>query len=83
MTDLSTRFLKAVLPTLVIACGAGSYACAQTSYLTYHNERFGFAIQYPNTFRLSEPPANGDGIAFLAPDHAADFRAFSGFNALD
>lgn len=56
-------------------------AATRQDYLVYRNERFGFSIKYPVTFRLSDPPANGDGIGFIPPDGIGDFRAYAGFNA--
>ena len=83
MKKLQTQLATAILIVVLTSCLIDNSAIAQTNYLTYHNARFGFSIQYPSTFRLSEPPANGDGISFLPLDRSGDFRAFSSFNALD
>ncbi|MGM0843726.1 MAG: hypothetical protein ACQEUT_02030 [Bacillota bacterium] len=34
------------------------------SYQTYHNERFGFSLQYPEGWVMEPPPTNGDGATF-------------------
>jgi hypothetical protein len=82
MTNTRASAAVAALAVVVIACGTLNSAAAQISYLMYHNARFGFTIQYPQSFRISESD-NGDGISLLPPGSGADFRAFSGFNALD
>jgi hypothetical protein len=65
-------------PTLTTVGGT-----TPTRYYVYHNGRFGFSINYPSTFRLSELPTNGDGIGFIPPDGAGDFRAYAGLNGFD
>jgi hypothetical protein len=47
-------------------------AAAQRAWITYRNERFGTTIEYPSDrFNPAEPPANGDGLRFIAADGAA------------
>lgn len=33
-----------------------------TRYVHYHNERFGFELDYPSFMKKDPPPENGDGI---------------------
>jgi hypothetical protein len=47
-------------------------AAAQRAWKTYRNERFGTTIEYPSDkFNPSTPPANGDGLHFVAADGGA------------
>jgi hypothetical protein len=73
------QMLKTSLATLMLLASSDG-AIAQT--LTYHNKRYGFAIQYPSTFKLGEPPPNGDGIPFISPI-GGSFRAAAIPNALE
>ena len=34
-----------------------------TKYIHYHNERFGFELDYPSFMTMDPPPENGDGIS--------------------
>jgi hypothetical protein len=50
---------------------AASPAAAQKVWKTYKNERFGTTIEYPSDkFIPQPPPANGDGLRFIAVDSA-------------
>lgn len=35
-----------------------------TEYIHYHNERFGFDLDYPSFMTMDPAPENGDGISF-------------------
>jgi hypothetical protein len=60
---------------------ASTPAAAET-WKTYHNDRFGTTIEYPDRFRSGRPPDNGDGLAFTSADGAA-FSVFGGLNVLE
>lgn len=64
----------------LLALGA---VAAPPAYRTYHNERFGYRIDYPADFRPQPEPANGDGRRFLSPDGRTVLTAYAGYNALD
>ena len=44
---------------------------ARSQGLVYNNERFGFSIQYPQSFVPQQAPQNGDGLEFRSPDGKA------------
>ena len=47
----------------------------------YKNGRFGFSIDYPQTFIAKEPPQNGDGITLTSPDGKAVLVVSGGNNS--
>jgi hypothetical protein len=47
---------------------------------TYFNQRFGFSISYPQTFRAGKLPENGDGCEFESPRGDARLNAFGSNN---
>ncbi|KLU65149.1 hypothetical protein DEAC_c31160 [Desulfosporosinus acididurans] len=51
----------------------------QISFKTYTNARFGFSIEYPNTFITKQLPFNNDGIILQSPDDSAELTV-SGIN---
>lgn len=51
----------------------------QAFYEEYYNTRFGFTIEYPDTFVAKPLPDNGDGIIYSAPDGSAELTV-SGIN---
>jgi hypothetical protein len=55
---------------------------AADKWLTYHNDRYGTTIDYPDVFKPKPPPANDDGRAFRSAD-GADFSVSASYNALD
>jgi hypothetical protein len=67
------------LTALVLLAGVAS---ADT--LTYRNDRFGTTISFPAELfdQRAEPPVNGDGMRWLAPD-GAELAVFGQLNALD
>src|SRR5713101_6955247 len=82
---ISRRHLAfGLLPGLVSAlAGMLSPAAAQRVWKTYKNERFGTTIEYPaDKFIPQPPPANGDGLRFIAVD-SAEFTVAAINNVLD
>jgi hypothetical protein len=61
---------------------AGVAVAAVETWRTYHNERYGTTIDYPDSFRAEPPPTNNDGREFKSPD-GADFSVYASYNALD
>jgi hypothetical protein len=59
----------------------GGDAFAET-WRTYHNDRFGTTIDYPDYFNPGNPPDADDGLAFSSSD-GASFSVFASYNALD
>jgi hypothetical protein len=57
-------------------------AQAQEAWTSYHNPRFGTAIDYPARFRPGRPPDNNDGLSFTAPD-GATLRVWGSLNVLE
>ncbi len=66
MSCVISRRLLVSLPLTAWAAEAR----AQESWTTYHNTRFGTAIEYPARFRPGRPPDNNDGSSFVAADGA-------------
>lgn len=52
------------------------------TWRTYHNDRYGTTIDYPNRFVAQPPPANDDGRAFKSGD-GASFSVSASYNALN
>jgi hypothetical protein len=60
-----------------------SPAAAQKVWKTYKNERFGTSVEYPSDkFIPQPPPANGDGLRFIAVD-GGEFTIAAINNVLD
>jgi hypothetical protein len=57
-------------------------AAAAGNWLTYHNDRYGTTIDYPDIFVAQPPPDSNDGRAFKSAD-GADFSVSALYNALD
>jgi hypothetical protein len=55
---------------------------AADDWRTYHNDRYGTTIEYPDIFKPGTPPDNNDGLKFKSAD-GADFSVFASYNALD
>jgi hypothetical protein len=74
------------LVTVAICLAAAAPAVAQTSgapnWRTYHNDRYGTTIDYPDFFKAQAPPDNNDGRSFKSAD-GAEFSVFASYNALD
>jgi hypothetical protein len=71
---------RIVLVAMIILNAAG--AAFGEAWRTYHNERYGTTIEYPNYFRPGKPPASNDGLMFTSTD-GASFSVFASYNALD
>jgi|SRR5579862_75305 len=56
-------------------------AIIRGSYKTYYNQRFGFRIAYPASFRQGEAPTDGDGITFASPTGDAELTTAGGYNS--
>lgn len=69
------------LLTLVGALTLASFA--PPAYKTYHNQRFGYRLDYPADFRPQPEAANGDGRRFTSPDGQAVLSVYAGYNVLD
>lgn len=54
---------------------------APPAYKTYHNQRFGYRIDYPADLRPQPEPENGDGRRFTSPDGQTVLTAFAGYAA--
>jgi hypothetical protein len=73
------------LITSILSCGfvLAFYPLAQAGgasvWRTYHNDRFGTTIDYPDFFKPMPPPENGDGLEFQSAD-GAEFLAFGSYN---
>jgi hypothetical protein len=52
------------------------------NWLTYHNDRYGTTIDYPDMFKTQRPPDSDDGRDFKTAD-GADFLVAASYNALD
>lgn len=51
------------------------------AYERYHNERFGFSIEYPSKLLIPQPEAtNGDGRTFISEDGEFKMIAYGGHN---
>jgi hypothetical protein len=58
-------------------------ALAPPAYKTYHNDRYGYRIDYPADFRPQPEAGNGDGRRFVSPDGQTELSAYASYNALD
>ena len=75
---------RSSLVLIVLAAIAASSASAAVAddWSTYHNDRYGTTIDYPNIFKAQPPPDADDGRAFKTAD-GADFSVSASYNALD
>ena len=72
------------MPKALLISGALALVLlAPPAYKTYHNQRFGYRIDYPADFRPQPEPDNGDGRRFLSADGQMVLTAYAGYNALD
>jgi hypothetical protein len=77
---------RAALSLAILATAAVSQlpvpcAALADDWRTYHNDRYGTTIDYPNSFKPGTPPDNDDGLAFQSAD-GAEFSVFASYNAL-
>ncbi|MGI4871253.1 MAG: hypothetical protein ACRYFX_08755 [Janthinobacterium lividum] len=56
---------------------------APPAYKTYHNERFGYRIDYPADLRPQPEAGNGDGRRFVSADGLTVLTAYAAYDALD
>jgi hypothetical protein len=70
-------FILVVLAMMSFAAIAGA-----DHWLTYHNDRYGTTIDYPDFFKAQPPPDSDDGREFKSAD-GADFTVSALYNALD
>ena len=56
-------------------------AAAET-WRSYHNDRYGTTIDYPDVFKAEPPPDSDDGRTFKTAD-GARFSVSASYNALD
>jgi hypothetical protein len=52
----------------------------EAAYDRYTNERFGFSIQYPHSFKRHREPENGDGLGFTSADGTATLTASGSYD---
>jgi hypothetical protein len=75
--------LSLAILTIAAVCQALAPPTALADdWRTYHNDRYGTTIDYPNIFKPGTPPDNDDGLAFTGAD-GAEFSVFASYNALD
>ena len=67
--------------TLVAGRVVAAPAAAET-WRTYHNDRYGTTIDYPDVFKAAPPPDSDDGRTFKTAD-GAQFLVAASYNALD
>jgi len=82
--DYAVRRNSLLLRTILlaaIAISAAGAAFAET-WRTYHNDRYGTTIEYPDYFQPGNPPDSNDGLAFTSPD-GTSFSVFASYKALD
>jgi hypothetical protein len=73
---------KLPLAAMVTAILLAASAAEAGNWLTYHNDRYGTTIDYPDVFAMQRPPDSDDGREFKSPD-GADFIVAALYNALD
>ena len=70
---------------MTFACWPAALALAllaPPAYQTYHNQRFGYRIDYPADLRPQPEPANGDGRRFVSADGQTVLTAYAGYEVL-
>jgi hypothetical protein len=79
--NLRQRFVFALGATFAGAAML-SPAAAQKVWKTYKNELFGTSVEYPSDKFIPQPPANDEGLRFIAVD-GAEFTVSAINNVLD
>jgi hypothetical protein len=74
---LLTGVVFALLEPFVIAAPARA-----DQWLTYHNDRYGTTIDYPDQFKPEPPPDADDGLRFKDVQ-GVEFAVYASYNALD
>src|SRR5271165_5344302 len=75
----SLFFLAVLCAASVTTLTTGAHA---DTWLTYHNDRYGTTIDYPDQFKAEPPPGSDDGRTFKSDD-GAEFSIYASYNALD
>lgn len=70
-----------LLAALLLAASPG--LAAAEGWETYVNERFGTTADVPAGWTPGEPPANGDGLTFTAPDGSASVSVSGSLQAFE
>lgn len=70
-----------LLPILLFAgCKQGGKSNDGTNgevlYKTYHNQRYGFAVEYPDNFIAQEESTSGDGMTLATEDGKMELRIY-------
>ncbi|WP_223649405.1 hypothetical protein [Hymenobacter psoromatis] len=68
------------LPTALLTVGI---LAAPPAYRTYHNERFGYRIDYPTTLTPQPEAGNGDGRRFVSADGHTVLTVYAAFNVYE
>lgn len=55
---------------------------APTTYATYHNERYGYSVDYPNSLIPQGESDSGDGQKFISNDGQTTLTVYSVYNVL-
>ena len=56
---------------------------APPAYRTYHNERYGYRIDYPADLRPQPEAGNGDGRRFVSADGQTVLAAYAAYNVYE
>ena len=72
------KFLCFILCLLLCLTASG----ASKKWVSYVNERFGYAIEYPNIFTQKKEPVNGDGVWLESKSGRTKLTLSGGFNVL-
>ncbi len=56
-----------------------SFTAQAADWKNYFNDRFGFSVDVPASFKSLAPPVNNDGLAFISKDQTAEIRAYGYF----
>jgi hypothetical protein len=78
------QLLKLLMLKLVLLTGGlGLASVAPPVYHTYHNQRFGYHIDYPADLQPQPEADNGDGRRFTSADGQTVLTAYASYDALD
>jgi hypothetical protein len=78
-------FFAAVSLAVIVMVPAPAWlsrAAGADNWRTYHNDRYGTTVDYPDIFKPGPPPDSDDGRKFKSAD-GADFAVYASYNALD
>ena len=51
-------------------------AVQAADWKSFSNDRYGFSVEVPASFKASAPPDNNDDLTFNSPDGRAEIRAY-------